>query len=90
MLEDMRKPFGVNLIRLDLLFPKGPDMANERALYICLNICCVPKTRTSGLKIKVQLPPHWHFLKDKHLSLDKELIAALTCDHPAQDNRPPT
>ena len=35
MLEHMRKPFGVKLIWLELVFPKGPDMAVEHALYIC-------------------------------------------------------
>ena len=34
-MESMRKPFGVNLIWPDFVFPKGPDMAVEYALYIC-------------------------------------------------------
>ena len=44
-------------------------MALEHAFLSALSICYVPKTGPDGLKIKVHLPPHWHFLKDKHLSL---------------------
>ena len=62
-------PFGVNLIWPDFVFPKGPDMAIEHAVYVCLRICYVPKMRANALKIKVQLPRHWHFLRDEHLSL---------------------
>ena len=64
----MRKAFGINLIQPDFVFPKGPGVADEHALYICLSICCVPKARTNALKMKVQLPRHLHFLKGKHLS----------------------
>ena len=65
----MRKPFGVKLTQPDLVFPKGADVAIEHALYICFKHLLCPKDKNNALEIKVQLPPHRHFLKDKHLSL---------------------
>ena len=45
ILEYMRKTFGINLIRPDLVFPKGPDVAIECALYICFKHLLCPKDK---------------------------------------------
>ena len=45
ILEYMRKPFGVNLIQSDFLFPKGPAVAIEHALYICFTHLLCPKDK---------------------------------------------
>ena len=41
----MRKPFGVNLIQLELVFPKGPDMAIEHVLYTPFKPLLCPKDK---------------------------------------------
>ena len=49
----MRKPFGVKLIRSDLVFPKRADVAIERALYIYFKYLLCPKIRTMPFKIEM-------------------------------------
>lgn len=68
-LEYMRRPFGVKLTQPDLAFQKGLTWPSSMYYVCALSVCCVPKTRTNTLKIKMQLPPTWHFLKDEHFSL---------------------
>ena len=41
----MRKPFGINIIGPDLIFPKGPDVAVEHALYVCFKHLLCPKDK---------------------------------------------
>lgn len=41
----MRKPFGVNVIWPEPIFPKGPDVAVEHALYICFKHLLCPKDK---------------------------------------------
>ena len=55
ILEYMRKPFGVNLIWPDFIFPKGPDRGC--GAYIVYLVQTFPVARTKALEIKVQLPP---------------------------------
>ena len=48
----MRKPFSVQLIWPELVFPKGPDMAIEHALYICFKYLLCPKDKNNAFKDK--------------------------------------
>ena len=67
----MRKPFGVNLIRPEFVFSKGLVAC---IVYLLFH---VSKRRVYALKIRMQLPPHWHCLKDKHFSLGWDFTAAV-------------
>ena len=53
----MRKPFDLKLILPDLVFPKGPDMAAGRALYICFKRLLCPKDKDDALKDRGVTPP---------------------------------
>ena len=44
----MREPFGVNLTRPDSVFPIGPEVAVERALYICFTHVLCPTDKNKG------------------------------------------
>ena len=52
MYWSMRKPFGVKLIWPQLVFPRGPHVASEYALYICFKYLLYPKDKNNALKDK--------------------------------------
>ena len=57
ILEYLRKPFGVNLIRPDFVFPKWPEVAVEHTMYICFKHFLCPKGKNKWPKDKGATSP---------------------------------